>query len=129
MIVQLRAATNALKAGDPEPYVALIAEDCEWREVPSGRLWWKRAPSWRGPDQAREVFKHLISVNAGTLAMSTTEYAAIDDHKLISSHFWIGETGQLQESYVVLTINDGKIVDIQGSKTRRKAERFARRHL
>ena len=45
VIDRLRAAADALNRGDPEPFAALIAEDCEWRGVPYGRLWWKRTPS------------------------------------------------------------------------------------
>jgi hypothetical protein len=33
-----------------------------------------------------------------------------------------------QERYQVLTIRDGRIVDMQGCRTKREAERFARRH-
>ncbi|HZS25570.1 MAG TPA: hypothetical protein VFA30_11370 [Gaiellaceae bacterium] len=45
LIEQLHAAAEALEAGDPEPFVALIADDAEWRGVPHGRLWWKQTPS------------------------------------------------------------------------------------
>ena len=45
MIEQLRAAVDALGEGDPGPFVSLFAEDAEWRGVPAGHLWWKRAPS------------------------------------------------------------------------------------
>jgi ketosteroid isomerase-like protein len=45
MIDQLRAAAEALNAGDPAPFVSLLADDAEWRGVPSGHLWWKHAPS------------------------------------------------------------------------------------
>ncbi len=42
MIDRLQAAAEALNRGDPEPFAALIAEECEWRGVPYGHLWWKR---------------------------------------------------------------------------------------
>jgi len=45
VIDQLRAATEALGNGDSEPFVALLAEDCEWRGATRGRLWWKHTPS------------------------------------------------------------------------------------
>lgn len=32
-----------------------------------------------------------------------------------------------RERFLVLTIRDGKIVDMQGCRSRREAERFARR--
>jgi len=45
VIDQLRAAAEALGAGDPEPFVSLLAEDAEWRGVSTGFLWWKRTPT------------------------------------------------------------------------------------
>ena len=45
VIDQLRAAADALSRGDPGPFAELIADECEWRGVPRGHLWWKRAPS------------------------------------------------------------------------------------
>ncbi|HET8750915.1 MAG TPA: hypothetical protein VFM43_00140 [Gaiellaceae bacterium] len=45
MIDQLRAAAEALNRGDPSLFADLIADDCEWRGVPHGHLWWKRTPS------------------------------------------------------------------------------------
>jgi serine/threonine protein kinase len=45
MIDELRAAADALNRGDPGPFAQLIADECEWRGVPHGHLWWKRTPS------------------------------------------------------------------------------------
>jgi hypothetical protein len=45
VIDELRAAVDALNAGDPEGLVSLIAENNEWRGLSHGRLWWKRTPS------------------------------------------------------------------------------------
>jgi hypothetical protein len=45
VIDELRIAVDALNAGDPEPFVALIDEDSEWRGIASGHLWWKQTPS------------------------------------------------------------------------------------
>ena len=45
VIDELRAAVDALNAGDIEPFVALIDESSEWRGITRGRLWWKHAPS------------------------------------------------------------------------------------
>ena len=44
MIEKLRAAAVALDRGDPEPLIALIADDMEWRGRSSGKLWWKKTP-------------------------------------------------------------------------------------
>lgn len=45
VIDELRAATEALGDGDAELFVALLADDCEWRGRLRGHLWWKRTPS------------------------------------------------------------------------------------
>ena len=47
--------------------------------------------------------------------------------KIIGSTRWVGADGRRQERFQVLTIRDGKIVDMQGCASRREAERFARR--
>ena len=44
MIDALRAAAEALNKGNAEPFVALLAENAEWRGVSRGMLWWKRTP-------------------------------------------------------------------------------------
>jgi hypothetical protein len=45
VIDQLKAATEALNRGDPEPFASLFADDAEWRGVARGHLWWKQTPS------------------------------------------------------------------------------------
>jgi len=47
--------------------------------------------------------------------------------KVIGSSRWLGADGRRQERFQVLTIRDGKIVDMQGCATRREAERFVSR--
>jgi ketosteroid isomerase-like protein len=42
---RLQDAAEALRRGDPGPFAELIAEDCEWRGIPRGRLWWRETPS------------------------------------------------------------------------------------
>jgi hypothetical protein len=49
------------------------------------------------------------------------------DDKVIGSTRWTGADGIEHESFQVLTLRDGKIVDMQGCASRRAAERFARR--
>jgi hypothetical protein len=57
------------------------------------------------------------------------EFTRVGDDVIIGSTQWVNENGARQERYQVLTIRDGKIVDMQGCTTRRQAERFAsRRH-
>ena len=45
MIDRLREAAAALNRGDPGPFVALIADENEWRGVAHGHLWWKHTPT------------------------------------------------------------------------------------
>lgn len=47
--------------------------------------------------------------------------------KIIASRRWVGAYSITRERHVVLTVEDGKIVDMQGCRTRREAERVARR--
>jgi hypothetical protein len=54
------------------------------------------------------------------------EFTMIGSDKIIGSTQWTGENGRPQERYQVLTIRDGKIADMQGCRSRREAERFAR---
>jgi hypothetical protein len=56
------------------------------------------------------------------------EYTTVGEDKIIGSTLWVGADGRRQERYHVLTVRDGKIVDMHGCKTRREAERFARHH-
>jgi len=55
------------------------------------------------------------------------EFTQIGDDKIIGSTTWLGADGRRQERFQVLTLRDGKIVDMQGCMSRRIAERFARR--
>lgn len=48
--------------------------------------------------------------------------------KIIGSTAWADADGRRVERFQVLTIRDGKIVDMQGCKSRREAERFTRKH-
>jgi hypothetical protein len=45
VIDELRAAVDALNDGDVGPFIALLDDECEWRAVPHGHLWWKNTPS------------------------------------------------------------------------------------
>jgi len=57
-----------------------------------------------------------------------SEFSRIGDDKIIGSARWTGAHGRRHERHQVLTVRDGKIVDMQDCKSRRAAERFARRH-
>jgi hypothetical protein len=49
-------------------------------------------------------------------------------NKIIGSTHWLVAGGTRVERYQVLTMREGKIVDMQGCTSRRQAERFARKH-
>ncbi|HEY6960902.1 MAG TPA: hypothetical protein VI408_03335 [Gaiellaceae bacterium] len=55
------------------------------------------------------------------------EFSTVGDDKIIASTHWLDGDGRRHERYQVLTLRDGKIVDMQGCASRREAERFARR--
>jgi hypothetical protein len=54
------------------------------------------------------------------------EFTRVGD-KIVASTIWRDEDGEDVERYQVLTIRDDRIVDIQGCRSRRDAERFAGR--
>jgi ketosteroid isomerase-like protein len=127
VIDELRAAAEALNRGDPGPFASLFAEDSEWRGVPHGLLWWKRTPVWHGPDEAREVLAFQIEKRGERRIEVQPEFTQVGEDKIIGSSQWMGADGVRQERFQVLTLRDGKIVDMQGCASRRAAERFARR--
>lgn len=55
------------------------------------------------------------------------EFSQVGDDTIIGSTQWLGANGRRHERFQVLTVRDGKIVDMQGCSSRREAERFARR--
>lgn len=55
------------------------------------------------------------------------EFTRVGDDVIIGSSHWLEADGSRHERYQVLTLRDGKIVDLQGCSTLRQAERFARR--
>jgi ketosteroid isomerase-like protein len=126
MIDQLRAAAEALNQGDPEPFASLIADENEWRGISHGHLWWKQTPACHGPDEAREVLRFQIAKQGRPRREVKPEFTQVGD-KIIGSTRWLDDDGRSHERFQVLTIRDGKIVDMQGCSSRREAERFARR--
>jgi ketosteroid isomerase-like protein len=128
MIDQLRAAAEALNQGDPEPFASLFVEDAEWRGVSHGHLWWKRAPSCRGPDEAREVLRFQIQKQGARRIEVEPEFEQVGADTVIASTRWLNTDGRRQERFQVITLRDGKIDDMQGCASRREAESFARRH-
>jgi len=56
----------------------------------------------------------------------TPEFTQVGD-KIIASAPWTESGDRFQERFMVFTVRDGKIVDMQGCTSRREAERFVKR--
>ena len=54
------------------------------------------------------------------------EFTQVGD-KIIASAPWAEPGDRFQERFMVFTVRDGKIADMQGCSSRREAERFASR--
>lgn len=65
-----------------------------------------------------------IDKRGGQAPQVQPEFAIVGE-KIIGLTSWTID-GRREERFQVLTIRDGKIVDMQGCKSRREAERFAR---
>jgi ketosteroid isomerase-like protein len=127
MIDQLQAAADALNEGNPEPFASLLADDSEWRGVSHGHLWWKQTPACHGPGEALDVMRHQIRKRSDNRLQVQPEFTQVDEDTIIGSTEWMGTDGRRQVRYQVLRLRDGKIVDMQGCRSRREAERVARR--
>ena len=55
------------------------------------------------------------------------EFTQVGENTIIGSSQWPAGDGKRHERYQVLTLRDGKIIDMQGCASRREAERFAHR--
>jgi ketosteroid isomerase-like protein len=126
----LDAALEALNRGDVEPAVALLDRSVQWRGRPQGHLWWKHMPSCSGPDEARVNFQRQAVKGAGS-AGRRFQLERVDQigRRLVVGGRWAtgGSPEQAGRFFQVLTVRDGKIVDIQGCNSRRAALAFARR--
>jgi hypothetical protein len=68
-----------------------------------------------------------LQKHAGQALEAQPEFTQLGDDKIITSTRWTTPDGQ-GERYQVITFRDGKIRDLQGCRSRREAQRFARRH-
>jgi len=127
VIDQLRTAVEALNQGDPEPYASLFADESEWRGVSHGMLWWKRTPSCHGSAEARATLELQLRKRGAAPIVLNPQFEQVGD-RVIGSAQWLAPDGRRVERFQVLTIRDGKIVDVQGCRSRREAERFAHEH-
>ncbi len=123
----LGAALDALNRGDVEPVVALLDESVQWRGRPEGHLWWKHMPSCSGPGEARvNLQRQAAKGRARRFELRQVEQVG---QRLVIGGGWTadgGPPGEAGRFFQVLTVRDGRIVDIQGCNSRREALAFAR---
>lgn len=67
-----------------------------------------------------------IDANVGRYEVRT-DLTAVGDDAFITSAQWVDARGAGERRYVVLTVRDGMIADMQVCGTRRQAQRFANR--
>ena len=126
----LDAALQALNRGDVEPAIALLDESVQWRGRPEGRLWWKFTPVCNGPDEARINFqRQAVKGHTRSRQFQLQQVEQIGQRLVIGGRWTAGDGGGAQagEFFQVLTVRDGKIVDIEGCTSRRSAMAAARR--
>jgi ketosteroid isomerase-like protein len=118
----LSEALEAMNRGDAESAAALLDPDVDWRARPQGHLWWRHTPSCHGRDEARAN----LQVQAGK-RWRLDEVERVGDRIVIGGG-WANEagSGETGSFFQVLTVRDGKVVDIQGCNSLREARRVAR---
>lgn len=126
-VERLQAAAQAYDRGDVEPLVALLDEDVDWRAPTRGRLWWKQTPRCHGPEEARANFELRLkkaALRPGYAGVKVDEIREAGDRVMLGAT-WETEEGKRGERagrfFQVVTMREGKIVDIQGCKSRRDA--------
>jgi ketosteroid isomerase-like protein len=132
LVPGLEAALDAFNRGDVEPAVALLDESVQWRGRPEGHLWWRHMPSCSGPDEARVNFERQVVKGQ---ARPATRRFALEQVEQVGQRLVIGGSWTMQDGtreqagrfFQVLTVRNGRIVDIQGCNSRRAAMAFARR--
>jgi hypothetical protein len=68
-----------------------------------------------------------IDKRGGRLPPVEPEFTFVGDDMILCSTIWVNDDGTSSDLFQILTVRDGKIVDMQDCATRRRAERFARR--
>ncbi len=123
-VERLRSAAEAYSRGDVEPLVALLDENVDWRAPTRGHLWWKRTPSCHGPDEARANFESSLETIArrpGSASVRLDEVRESGDRVMLGATWEAGSAEsrpQAERFFQVVTMRDGKIVEIQGCRSR-----------
>ena len=127
----LADALDAMNRGDVEPAVALLDPNVDWRGRPSGHLWWRHEPSCHGPDEARENFELQVvkgRARPSTKAFMLEQIEQVGNRVVVGGR-WTMKDGSRETAgrfFQVLTMRDGRIIDIQGCTSQRAAMRYAR---
>ena len=126
-VERLRVAADAYSRGDLEPLVGLLDEDVDWRGPAHGHLWWKRMPHCHGPEEAAanfEAWRTQASLTPGYAGITLEEIREAGDRVMLGATWEPQEENPAESarrSFQVVTMRDGKIVDIQGCRSRRDA--------
>jgi hypothetical protein len=73
------------------------------------------------------VLEHQIRGQGERRIEVEPEFTWVGDDRIIGAAHWLDADGARHERFQVITLRDGKIVDMQGCRSRREAEHFARR--
>jgi ketosteroid isomerase-like protein len=128
----LTTALEEFNRGNVEPTVALLDADVDWRGRPRGHLWWKHVPSCRGPQDARKNFELQAAkgrARRGGKQFALEQVEQVGDRVVVEGR-WTMDDGSPETAgrfFQVLTLREGRIVDIQGCTSRRSALRYANR--
>jgi ketosteroid isomerase-like protein len=126
-VERLEQAAEAYNHGNVEPLVALLDADVDWRAYSRGLLWRRHTPRCHGPEQARSNFELRLqkaSLRPGYAGVKLDEIREEGDRIMLGAT-WETEArarGEPAERFFqVVTMRDGKIIDIQGCKSRKDA--------
>ena len=128
-VERLQVAAEAYNRGDVEPLVALLDKDVDWRAPTRGFLWSRHTPHCHGPEEARANFELRLrkaSLRPGYAGVKLAEIREAGDRIMLGATWETqdGARGERAERFFqVVTMRDGKIIDIQGCKSRRDALR------
>ena len=119
-------AVAALNRGDVEAVAALMDDDVDWRGPSTGHLWWRHTPGCHGREEARANLQHLVSA-AGGARVELEGVERIGDRLVVHGRRTGAAPGSRpQEFFQVVTVRAGRIVAMQGCRSRRAALRLAR---